>query len=167
MKRRMAALLTTAGAALATFASVVPAHAFDYVSDTCGYQDKSYCFGIFYNSASNGVSTSPCFLSSQSIDDHYGVNSPNGNIISLYQFGWSDQYLRTNLGGSHCEANSEGSGYALKNDAASVVNGDAWASYTVFYNSNFNGTAQTFDPNSNGNLISRLHNNNASHRRNG
>ncbi|MEV7186133.1 hypothetical protein [Kitasatospora sp. NPDC093102] len=167
MNRRLAAALTTGAAALATVASIVPAHAIEYKSDTCEYGDKSYCFAIFYNSTNaGGVSTSPCYLSSMSIDDHYGVNSPNGNIITLYQFGYSGQWIRSNLGGSHCE-NAPGSGQALKNNAASVVNGDAWASYTVFYNSNFNGTAQTFSPNSGGNLISKLHNNNASHRRNG
>ncbi|MCX5210064.1 hypothetical protein OG689_12295 [Kitasatospora sp. NBC_00240] len=167
MKFRIAAVLTTAAAALMSVASTVPAQAIEYVSDTCNYTDKSYCFGIFYNSTQvGGVSTSPCYLSSQQIEDHWGVSSPNGNIIALYQFGYSNQDVRSNLGGSHCEW-ATGSGQGLKNNAASVVNGDAWASYTVYYNSYFNGTAQTFDPNSNGNLIARLHNNNASHRRNG
>ncbi|GAA1385095.1 hypothetical protein GCM10009639_07420 [Kitasatospora putterlickiae] len=167
MKRPLAVAATLAATALVSLSTVVPAHAIEYVSDTCNFGDKANCFAIFFNSQNEyGMSTSSCFMSNKDIDDHYGVNSPNGNILVLYQFGYNYQPINSNLGGSVCRPN-EGSGQQLKNNAASVVNGDPWASYTVFYNSNFYGTAQTIGAYSKANLIAKLHDNNASHRRNG
>lgn len=59
-----------------------------------------------------------------------------------------------------------GGGYPLKNNAASVTNANITDSYTVYYNSNYQGASQMFTPvdygTSHGNLNVTLKNNNAS-----
>ncbi|MGX1886000.1 peptidase inhibitor family I36 protein [Streptomyces sp. NPDC055287] len=53
-------------------------------------------------------------------------------------------------------------GYTVKNNAASVRNGDNNYTLRVYYNSNYGGPSQAFRPLASGNFNSTLKNNNAS-----
>ncbi|CAL9502738.1 hypothetical protein SUDANB176_03476 [Streptomyces sp. enrichment culture] len=137
-----------------------------YEDDVCSSTSNKYCFEIYYNSRgeTTGYSYSSCFIANQSIPDHFGY-SPNGAVVVRYIFrGGVDKLPNPGCTGA------EGSGQALKNNAASVANNECSVSNRVYYNSGYQGTSETFSPGCGSywpasNLKAELKNENASHKR--
>ncbi|MEU0743508.1 hypothetical protein [Streptomyces sp. NPDC006134] len=169
MKRRTHHLISTAVTSAVLAASAVvaqPAHAAtSYESDGCTSTDNRYCFAIFYNSRSENtwLGGGSCYIANKSVPDHYGY-SPNGAVLVRLVFAYQNIY-----GTSSCKDDS-GEGQPIKNNAASVANGECSVMNTVYFNSGYLGTSQSFyaycgEYTWAENLKTGLKNENASHKR--
>ncbi|MFF1411554.1 hypothetical protein ACFVX6_17500 [Streptomyces sp. NPDC058289] len=153
----MAALILPAGTA-----SAMPT---SYVSDECSSSENRYCFSLHFNSRGGQTwySSSPCFVSNKDIPNHFGYSSTGVSIVR-YVFRPGNVNFQT------CNMTNEGNGQAVKNNAASGVNGECSARYRVYFNSGYSGASQEFLPTCGDywpaeNLVAGLHNENASHDR--
>ncbi|WP_328910638.1 hypothetical protein OG230_14595 [Streptomyces sp. NBC_00234] len=144
--------------------SATPASAVTtYSSDECSSSTR--CFVLFYNSRQNiGIFYTSCFITNKDEYNHEGRSAvtSGGLHVVAYEFNYGSDFVIHDAG-SACRP-SEGSGQGVKNNAAGGANEDS-ASHRVYYNSGYGGTYQTFYPGDSKNLISALHNNNASSER--
>ncbi|MFJ3786343.1 hypothetical protein [Streptomyces sp. NPDC090093] len=106
---------------------------------------------------------SPCFLTNKTEYSHegYSLSTPSGLYTVRYQFNYGSDFEFHDASGCR---EDKGSGWSVKNNAAGGVNEDT-AAHRVFYNTGYGGTYQTYYPGDSKNLISALHDNNASSKR--
>ncbi|MCX5209126.1 hypothetical protein OG689_07475 [Kitasatospora sp. NBC_00240] len=147
---------------MAPFAFAAPARADtadSWVSDNCAVANNPDCrsgvnvLWVNYNSVdANGYTDSASAHFLGKVSDYAGMIAVNGSLYTTYHYIFSN-------GGN-------GSGQAVKNNAASVLACSSAANYRVYFNSNYGGHSQYISGdwgcNNGVNLDSTLHNNNAS-----
>ncbi|MFF0714366.1 hypothetical protein ACWEVM_20605 [Streptomyces bauhiniae] len=136
-----------------------------YESDSCSSSNNAYCFVLYYNSVGSITNSGQgaCYVSNMSVPDHYGY-SPNGATLVRLVFGYGK------LPNATCKSES-GDGTTLKNNAASIVNGECGVTNRVYFSSGYQGISQASTATCGGygglaeNLVPELKNENASHKR--